>query len=62
MHEQLHNTIQKSGMVAHAYNSSTQEAETGGLPQVQGKTGLHCETFLQKQQQKSRGIRSRKIC
>ena len=40
-------------MVAHAYNSRTQEAEIGGLPQVQGKTGLHCETLPQKQQEKS---------
>ena len=39
-------------MVAHAYNSSTQEAESGGRPQVQGKTGLYCETFIQKQQKK----------
>ena len=53
MNEQLHNIIKKSGKVAHAYNSSTQEAETGGLPQVQSKTGLQSEALSQKQQQKS---------
>lgn len=52
MNEQLHNIIKKSGMVVHACNSSTQEAERG-LPQVQGKTGLQHETLPQKQEQKS---------
>lgn len=33
----------QSGMEIHAYNSSIQEGETGGLPKVQGHFGLHSE-------------------
>lgn len=33
----------KSGMVAHTYNSTSQEAEIGGLLQVPGHPGLHSE-------------------
>ena len=33
----------KSGTVAHIYNSTSQEVEIGGLLQVQGQPGLHSE-------------------
>jgi hypothetical protein len=36
-----------SGMVAHAYNSSIQEAVVGGL-RVQGQSRLHSKTLPQK--------------
>jgi hypothetical protein len=36
----------KLGVVLHACNSSTGEAETGGL-QVQDRTGLHSENLSQ---------------
>lgn len=31
------------GMLAHTCNSRAQEAETGGLPQVEGEPGLYSE-------------------
>jgi hypothetical protein len=37
----------EQGVVVHAFNPSTQEAEAGGL-QVQGQPGLHSETLPHK--------------
>lgn len=36
--------VLKLGMVAQAYNPFLQEAGAGGLPQVQGQSGLHNAT------------------
>lgn len=35
------------GVVVHTCNLSTQEAEAGELPKVQGQTGLHSATLSQ---------------
>jgi hypothetical protein len=45
------------GMVVHTYNSSTQEAEVGGL-RVRGQPGLHSEVMSQQNKQ----IRSYHAC
>ena len=46
MSDQLHNIIQKSGMVAHAYNSSTQEAEIEDCHKFKVKLGYNVKPFL----------------
>lgn len=41
-------------MGTHIHNPSTQEVETGGLPLVQGRLGLHSKSLFQKKKKKER--------
>lgn len=43
-------------MVSHDYNASTQEAETGGLLQVQGQPKLHSKMLSPKNKQMKKKI------
>lgn len=42
----LQNSGNKSGMVAHVWNSHSQEAEAGGSEQLQGLFSLHSECLV----------------